>query len=172
MASGRNKVAMSEDEIASFLGEQLKVQVASVGADGFPHLTTLFYVLHEGRIAFWTYASSQKVKNLERDDRVSCLVESGTDYFELLGVSIRGTAELVRDEDRIREIGTAVTRAMTGGADLGDFGRDIVENQVRKRVGVLVTPVKVASWDHRKMTALPGQSKGDGPASVETGGAQ
>ena len=163
---------MSDAEVADFLERQLKVQVASVGADGFPHLTTLFYVLHEGRIAFWTYASSQKVKNLERDDRISCLVESGTDYFELMGVSIRGTAELVRDQDRIREIGTAVTRAMTGGADLGDLGRDIVEGQVRKRVGVLVTPTKVASWDHRKMTALPGQPEGTVAASVEPGGAQ
>lgn len=162
---------MSEEEIAAFLGQQLKVQVASVGANGFPHLTTLFYVLHGGRIAFWTYASSQKVKNLERDERISCLVESGTDYFELRGVSIQGTAELVRDQDRIREIGTAVTGTMSGGTDLGDLGRDIIEDQVRKRVGVLVTPLKVASWDHRKMTALPGQSAGSDPASVGRGGA-
>ena len=41
--------------------------------------------MHEGRIAFWTYASSQKIKNLERDDRITCLVEDGTDYFELRG---------------------------------------------------------------------------------------
>jgi PPOX class probable F420-dependent enzyme len=147
---------MSDEEVTAFLQGQLKVQVASVGLDGAPHLTTLFYVLHQGRIAFWTYASSQKVRNLERDGRISCLVEAGTDYFELAGVSIQGTAEVVRDQDRIREIGTAVTRAMTGEADLGDLGRDIVENQVRKRVAVLVTPVKVASWDHSKMTAPPG----------------
>ena len=48
--------------------------------------------MHEGRIAFWTYASSQKIKNLERDDRITCLVEDGADYFELRGVSrSRGT---------------------------------------------------------------------------------
>lgn len=165
MAAGRSKVAMSEDEATAFLGGQTKVQVATLGPDGAPHLTTLFYVLHEGRIAFWTYTSSQKVKNLDRDPRVSCLVEAGTDYFELEGVSIQGTAEVIRDHDRIREIGSAVVRRMTGDADLGDVGRDIVEDQVRKRVAVLVTPVKVASWDHHKMTALPG-------TSVEQGGAQ
>jgi PPOX class probable F420-dependent enzyme len=154
--SGRASVAMSETEVADYLAASMKVQVASIGADGVPHLTTLFYVLHEGRIAFWTYATSQKIKNLERDPRISCLVETGTDYFELAGVSIQGTAEIVRDEDRIREIGTAVTHAMSGGVDLGDLGRDIVEKQVRKRVAVIVTPTKVASWDHSKMTALPG----------------
>jgi PPOX class probable F420-dependent enzyme len=147
---------MSEAEVEEFLGASMKVQVASIGPDGMPHLTTLFYVVHDGRIAFWTYATSQKVKNLERDPRISCLVETGTDYFELAGVSMQGEAEIVRDKDRIREIGTAVTHAMSAGADLGDLGRDIVEKQVQKRVAILVTPTKVASWDHSKMTALPG----------------
>ena len=155
--AGRAAVAMTEDEVDAYLAASMKVQVASIGRDGAPHLTTLFYVVHEGRIAFWTYATSQKIKNLERDPRISCLVETGTEYFELAGVSIKGTAEIVRDEDRIREIGTAVTHAMAGGADLGDLGRDIVEKQVRKRVAVVVTPTKVASWDHSKMSSLPGQ---------------
>jgi PPOX class probable F420-dependent enzyme len=154
---------MSGEEVTTFLEGQTKLQVATLGPDGAPHLTTLFYVLHDGRIAFWTYPSSQKVKNLERDPRISCLVESGTDYFELAGVSVRGTAEIVRDQDRIRDIGSAVVRAMSGDADLGDLGRDIVEEQVRKRVAIVVTPAKVASWDHSKMTALPGRSAGAGP---------
>ena len=154
--AGRSAVSMTDDEVESYLAASMKVQVASIGSDGTPHLTTLFYVLDEGRIAFWTYASSQKIKNLERDPRISCLVETGTDYFELAGVSIKGTAEIVRDKDRIREIGTAVTHAMSGGVDLGDIGREIVEKQVQKRVAVIVTPTRVASWDHSKMSALPG----------------
>jgi hypothetical protein len=44
---------------------------------------------------------------------------------------------------------------MAGGADLGDLGRDLVERQVSKRYAVLVEPVKVASWDHRKMGGGP-----------------
>ena len=147
---------MSDEEVRGFLGDNLKVQVASIGRDGIPHLTTLFYVVLDGKISFWTYARSQKVRNLERDPRVSALVETGTDYAELAGVSVQGTAEIVRDPDRIRRIGTAVVAAMSGGADLGDLGRDIVEHQVTKRVGVVITPHKVASWDHAKMNALPG----------------
>ncbi len=154
--AGRSAVSMSDAEVEAYLAASMKVQVASIGRDGAPHLTTLFYVMHEGRIAFWTYATSQKIKNLERDPRISCLVETGTDYFELAGVSIKGTAEIVRDEDRIREIGTAVTHAMSGGVDLGDLGRDIVEKQVKKRVAVVVTPTRTASWDHSKMSSLPG----------------
>lgn len=149
---GRAAVRMSEQEVQRFLGERMKVQVATVNPDGSPHLTTLFYVLHDGRIAFWTYASSQKIRNLERDPRITCLVEDGEDYFELRGVSITGRADLVRDEDRIRAIGTAVAGRMAGGADLGEIGAAEVERQVRKRVAVLVTPDRVASWDHSKMT--------------------
>jgi PPOX class probable F420-dependent enzyme len=146
---------MSPDEVADFLQRAMKVQVATINRDGSPHLTTLFYVVHEDRIAFWTYASSQKIKNLERDPRITCLVEDGEDYLELRGVSISGRAELVTDPDLIREIGTAVADRMAGGADLGDLGRDLVERQVSKRYAVLVEPVKVASWDHRKMGGGP-----------------
>ena len=152
--SARDRVRMREDEVEGFLAGHLKVQVASIGRDGAPHLTTLFYVLLDGRIAFWTYATSQKVRNLERDPRISALVEDGTAYDELRGVSLTGRAELVRDPDRIREIGSAVAVRMVGAAstdDLGDLGRDVVERQVPKRVGVLVHPEHVASWDHSKM---------------------
>jgi PPOX class probable F420-dependent enzyme len=156
MASSRRTVSMTDDEVRDFLASQMKVQVASIGREGMPHLTTLFYVVLDDKICFWTYASSQKIKNLERDPRISALVETGKDYEELVGVSVQGTAEIVRDPEGIRRIGTAVVAAMSGGADLGDLGRDIVEHQVTKRVGIVITPTKVASWDHAKMNALPG----------------
>ena len=157
MAKKRNAVAMSEAEIEEFLAGDMKVQVATVGPDGAPHLTTLFYVLDEGRIAFWTYGASQKVKNLRRDPRISCLVEDGEDYFELRGVSIRGEARILEDYEEIKALGARMTQRMAGDADLGELGEQIVEQQARKRVGIVVEPVKVASWDHRKMAALPGQ---------------
>lgn len=153
--SSRDKVRMSEAETAEFLADNLKVQVASIGPDGAPHLSTLYYVLRDGLIAFWTYGRSQKIVNLERDPRVSALVEDGTDYFELRGASITGRAEIVRDRDRILEIGSAVATRMVGAAsfeDLGDLGRETVEKQATKRVGVIVHPTHVATWDHRKMT--------------------
>src|ERR1700712_4385785 len=157
MAKKRNAVAMSEAEIEEFLAGDMKVQVATVGPDGAPHLTTLFYVLDEGRIAFWTYGASQKVKNLRRDPRISCLVEDGEDYFELRGVSIRGEARILEDYEEVKVLGARMTQRMAGDADLGERGEQIVEQQARKRVGIVVEPVKVASWDHRKMAALPGQ---------------
>ena len=153
--SGRDEVKMSDQEISDFLADNLKVQVASLGPDGAPHLTTLFYIVRDGRLAFWTYGRSQKIKNLERDPRVSALVEGGDDYFELRGVSINGRAELVRDYDEIFSIGAEVATRMVGADSfeaLGDFGRETVEKQAQKRVAVVIHPDHVATWDHRKMT--------------------
>ncbi|NYI77504.1 pyridoxamine 5'-phosphate oxidase family protein [Nocardioides panzhihuensis] len=165
MAGSRQSVQLTEAEIEDFLGSQMKVQVATVGPDGAPHLTTLFYVLDEGKIAFWTYGSSQKVRNLRRDPRVTCLVEDGEDYFELRGVSITGQARLVEDYEEIKALGSQVMARMAGGADpstssghrLGGLGEDLVSKQAHKRVGIVIEPDKVASWDHRKLGALPGQ---------------
>jgi PPOX class probable F420-dependent enzyme len=157
MASGRAAVAMTEEELADFLDTNMKVQVATNGPDGWPHLTTLFYVLVDGRMFFWTYGRSQKIQNLRRDPRVTCLVEDGEDYFELRGATIFGKARLLEDYDELVELGGRVARRMAAGADLGELGDEIVRNQARKRVGVIVEPDRVATWDHRKMQALPGQ---------------
>ncbi|MDT4858309.1 PPOX class probable F420-dependent enzyme [compost metagenome] len=155
MSTGRDKVKLSDEEVQGLLEENLKVQVAANGKDGFPHLTTLFYYVQDGKIAFWTYGRSQKIINLERDPRVTALVEDGTDYFELRGVSIEGRAEIVRDHDRILEIGKTVSVRMFGVDSfeaLGEIGAQTVEKQATKRVGVIIHPDRVASWDHRKMT--------------------
>ncbi|MBU2696415.1 MULTISPECIES: pyridoxamine 5'-phosphate oxidase family protein [Pimelobacter] len=155
MSAGRDKVKLSDEEVQGLLQENIKVQVAANGKDGFPHLTTLFYDVQDGKIAFWTYGRSQKIINLERDPRVTALVEDGTDYFELRGVSIEGRAEIVRDRDRILEIGKAVSVRMFGVDSfeaLGEIGAQTVEKQATKRVGVIIHPDRVASWDHRKMT--------------------
>ncbi|MDH2416499.1 pyridoxamine 5'-phosphate oxidase family protein [Nocardioides sp. CER19] len=156
-ARGRQGVRLTDEETEELLRNRRKVQVATVGPGGEPHLTTLFYVLDKGRIAFWTYGSSQKIVNLRRDPRISCLVEDGDDYFELRGVSIRGRAVLVEDYDDVRALGAQVLAVMAGGVDTGELGEEIVAQQARKRVGVIVEPEHVASWDHRKMSAPPGR---------------
>jgi PPOX class probable F420-dependent enzyme len=159
MAAGRQAVQLDDAEIAEFLTAHMKVQVGTLDRTGGPHLTTLYYVLDEdGRIAFWTYNASQKVLNLRRDPRIACLVEDGEEYFDLRGVSIRGRARLVEDYDGVLAIGRQVVTRMAGGADLGTEGEALVAAQARKRVGVIVEPDKVASWDHGKLTALPGQA--------------
>ena len=156
MATGRDAVKLTDEELEEFLASNMKVQVATVGPDGSPHLTTLFYVMVDGQLFFWTYGRSQKIVNLRRDPRITCLVEDGVDYFELRGATITGKARLLEDYDELVDLGGRVATRMAGGMDLGELGDQIVAQQAHKRVGVLVEPDSIATWDHRKMTAPPG----------------
>jgi PPOX class probable F420-dependent enzyme len=150
----RDLVAMTAAEAEAFLARGRKLQLATINPDGTPHLVTMYYALDGGRITFWTYRSSQKARNLARDPRVTCLVEDGEQYFDLRGVQVRGRVRLVDDPARVREIGRGVAAAMAG-PEAGSLD-GYVEHAARKRVGYIVEPERVSSWDHSKL--LPAES--------------
>ncbi|GAA2900700.1 pyridoxamine 5'-phosphate oxidase family protein [Nonomuraea rubra] len=147
----RARIAMSDDEVTAFLEGSRKLQLATINADGTPHLVTMFYGLDEGKIAFWTYAKAQKTRNLSRDPRVSCLVEAGEDYAELRGVLLYGKAVRVDDRDRVLAIGLAIARRMTPGVP-DELMLPYVEKTGAKRVAYVVERTRVVSWDHRRLT--------------------
>lgn len=149
MSSRRDAIKMSDEEIRAFLEAGRDLQVASINADGTPHLVTLWYGLHDGEIEFWTYAKSQKVVNLRRDPRLSVLVATGDRYEQLKGVSIVGRAEIVDDPDEVHRYGEAVYERYWG--TLNDTAREGVRAMGAKRVVIVVKPEKVLSWDHSKL---------------------
>jgi PPOX class probable F420-dependent enzyme len=149
----RAAAQVPEDEAWALVAEQRKLQVATIGPDGWPDLVTLFHAVLDGRLVFWTYAKSQKIRNLERDPRLTCLVEAGEEYAELRGVQITGTAHIVRESADIAVVGRAVVRRLLGldpSVDLDDAVEGEVARQARKRVAVEVRPRRVVGWDHRR----------------------
>jgi PPOX class probable F420-dependent enzyme len=152
MANRRDQITMTPDEVAAFLDQEKTLVVASQGPSGFPHVVPMWFVVRDGKLVFWTYRGSQKVLNLRRDPRVSCLVEAGETYPELRGVSIEGTVELVEDPEAVLDIGVSVSERYAG-TRLDDAGREGLRPVGAKRVGVLVTPERTVSWDHRKLPA-------------------
>jgi general stress protein 26 len=149
----RDQVAMTSAEVTEMLAANRKVQLATNGADGFPHLVTMYYVMIDGQITFWTYRRSQKALNLEGDPRISCLVETGEEYFDLRGVMVQGTARRIDSPPVIAEIGRRITAVIgngMAGAD-SDALTEYVENAARKRFGYAVQASKVISWDHAKL---------------------
>lgn len=147
--SRRDQIRMSDAEVSAFLAEQRTLQVATVGRDGYPHVVAMWYIMRDGEIVFWTYAKSQKAVNLRRDPRLTCLVEAGDHYAELQGVQVKGRAELINDTPRVQRTGEAIYTRYTG--PLTDETRRIVIQQAPKRIAVVVHPVTVVSWDHRKL---------------------
>jgi len=151
----RDQVAMTAGQTAEFLASGRKVQLATNGHDGYPHLVTMYYVLTGGLITFWTYRKSQKALNLRRDPRISCLVEEGGEYFDLRGVLVQGTARRIEDEAAIAEIGRQITAVVGGGLAGAEPGAltAYVEHAARKRFGYVVEPSRIISWDHTRLAS-------------------
>jgi PPOX class probable F420-dependent enzyme len=152
MASRRDEITLTEEEQRELLDAERVVIVASFGPRGWPHMMPLWYVVRDGEIWIWTYAKSQKVKNLERDPRCTLLVETGYEYTELTGNQIEAEAEIVRDVEQIVEFAKELTVRYSEGIDSieGDAAAAL-EAQAPKRVAIRFVPKRVASWDHSKL---------------------
>jgi len=153
MAKQRDKIRMSPQEVDAFLGEIRSLNVATLGKDGAPHMTTLWFAVDGGKVLFETYGTSQKVVNLRRDPRIAVLCEAGETYPELRGVSINGRAEIVDSGPHLTELMTKIVRKNVPGLE-GEHLAEHVAGMTRKRVVVVVHPERVISWDHRKLAAL------------------
>ena len=138
---------MDEGELRTFLDEQLVIQVATNGPRGLPHVVPLWFIPGD-ELRGWTFAKSQKARNLERDPRATVAIEDGVEYAELRGVTIECDVELERDTERVAAIGEALVDRYAGGSpEMKEFFRA----QAPKRVGLTFRPRRVASWDHRKL---------------------
>ena len=143
---------MSDAEVGSFLREQRVVAVATNGRDGWPHVMPLWYsVRGERDVWVWTYAASQKVRNLERNARATLSVEAGERYEELRGVMLETEAEIERDAELVKALGTEIYSRYLGPGELPAEVADTIARQSAKRVGIRFAEVTRASWDHRKL---------------------
>jgi len=95
--SRRDQIVLSDAELLELLASERVAVVSSLGPRGWPHSMPLWFVPREGEVWIWTYAKSQKVRNLERDPRATVLVETGHEYGELRGAMIEAEAEIHRD---------------------------------------------------------------------------
>jgi PPOX class probable F420-dependent enzyme len=151
--SRRDQIVMTDEEVADFLAASRTVTCASIARDGRPHLMPLWYVIRDGELWAWTYAKSQKVRNLERDARCTLQVEAGREYGELRGVMLDCDALIHRELDDVAAIGAEIA-ARYGGADLTPELAAAMRGQAAKRVGLQFTERRRVSWDHRKLGGI------------------
>ncbi len=141
---------MTDEEIESFIDSRKSLQVGTIERDGSIHLSTLWFAVVDGKIVFETYTKSQKIRNLQRDDRITILVEDGLAYEDLRGVMIKGRARLVTDHAAVHPLALAVMRR--NQPDVPDELLDAAAAEMSaKRTAVVVEPSKVVSWDHTKL---------------------
>ena len=151
--SRRDQIRMSDDEVRAFLEEEHVVVCATNGRRGWPHLMPLWYVVrttNDGapQLWAWTFAKSQKAKNLERDPRATLQVETGSAYEELRGVMLECDVVVHRDVDGIREFGLELFERYGG---VNDDVRTMIDKQAPKRIAMQFVERSRATWDHRKL---------------------
>jgi hypothetical protein len=149
--SRRDQIVMSQDEVLAFLDEERVVTCASFGPRGWPHLMPLWYVVRDGTLWAWTFAKSQKVRNLERDPRCTLQVEAGRDaYHELRGVMLECEVAIHRELDVVTGVGMELA-GRYGDAEPSQDMREVFERQAAKRVALEFAERRRATWDHRKL---------------------
>ena len=149
MPSRRGEIDMTEDEVRDFVASKMVMQCATLGPHGRPHMVPLWYVPEGGELHGWTYAKSQKSKNLERDPRATVGIEEGVQYQELRGVTFECDVELEREPERVETYGLRLFERYAG--ELSPEIRAMVAQQAQKRVGMRFVPSRTVSWDHSKL---------------------
>jgi PPOX class probable F420-dependent enzyme len=149
----RTLIALTPDEQRRYLDESHTMILGTNGPKGHPQLTAMWYVNDpDGTIFMTTFAKSQKTKNLERDPRVTLLIESGRSYPELKGLMITATVTIIRDVERVIDMLERVNVKYNGLTPSPEL-RDALRGQASKRVLLTFTRQKTSSWDHAKLGA-------------------
>lgn len=149
----RSKVQMTDDEVGGFLERSRTATMATLNADGSPHLVAMWFAVLDGVVWFETKARSQKAVNLRRDGRLTMMVEDGETYDTLRGVTLEGTATISEDPDDLWRVGVDIWERYNG--PYTEELRPLVEFMLHKRVAVRLDVDRTRSWDHRKLGLDP-----------------
>ena len=162
----RAAIVMTPVEIRDFLARSRTATVASVGADGMPHLVAMWYGLIDDAVYIETKAKSQKAVNLRRDPRMVFMVEAGTSYDSLRGVSFEGDAEIIEpaDGEEYWAAARSVYERYTG--PYTDEARPLLDLMMNNRIVVKLVPQRIRSWDHRKLGLNPIGTTGTTAATI------
>ena len=150
--SRRDQITLERTQLLTLLDSERVVVVSSIGPRGWPHSMPMWYVPRDGEVWVWTYAKSQKVRNLERDPRATLLIETGHSYSELRGAMIEAEAEIHRDPETIVGFAEELTlRYSEGISSVEGDAKAALEAQAPKRVAIRFRALRTASWDHAKL---------------------
>lgn len=155
--SNRQYVAMDEHEVWSFVGSRNKTVIAFTMPDGYPHATPVWFVLHEGSICF--RSQTNKVKSsLATTGKVCCVFEDGEKYTEQRGCIVWGDCKVLVP-GRLAETVESLLAKKYGGLRWGpsDMPSWWLGERAKDRWAYFqVTPVRVSSWDNRKLSRKAG----------------
>ena len=152
--SMREKIRLTDPEIRELLRTARAMTLVTQGPRGYPHAIAMWFGLDEDlTVRMSTYATSQKVRNIERNPIVTLLVETGVAYDELRGVMIEAQAEIVAGalEETIQTMVEANARVGIQLPAAAELPMELKKQMAGKRVLLRLTPQRFVSWDHGKL---------------------
>ena len=150
----REKIRLTDSEIRDLLQTARAMSLVTQGPRGYPHAVAMWFGLDDDlTVRMSTYATSQKVRNIERNPKVSLLVETGIAYNELRGVMIEADAEVVPGalDETIQTMIEANARVGLQLPALHELSDELKQQMAGKRVLLRIKPRRFISWDHGKL---------------------
>ena len=130
---------MAKEEIREFLTSGTRTgKIASVRADGRPHVTPIWFVLDGDDLVFTTWHTTVKAANIRRDGRVSLCVDDQAPPFSF--VIVEGVAEIHEDLDELAHWARELGGRYMGQDQADAFGK---RNAVEGELIVRVRPTKI-----------------------------
>ncbi len=143
----RPDIRLTAEEQAAFLREHRKAALATIDNNGFPHVTAMNFVMHDGAFYMTSYGKAQKVVNIRRNPKIAIMVEAGTAYAELRGVMARGLCEIIEGAEAVHQV-FACSAEARGESYSRPAG---ASSSAPKRVVLKLVPQNIVSWDHSKL---------------------
>jgi PPOX class probable F420-dependent enzyme len=127
---------MTDKEWRAFVSHGTRTgKLATSRADGRPHVTPIWFLLHGDELLFNTGKESVKGRNLARDGRVALCVDSDLPPYDF--VVLEGRAELSEDLDEVRHWAARIGARYMGEDRAEEFGtRNGVPGELLVRVRV------------------------------------
>lgn len=133
---------MTTEEWRAFVATGARTgKCATVGADGTPAITPVWFVLDDDTLAFTTGGSTAKIKNVRRSPRAALCVTDDEPPFSY--AEFRGDVTLSDDPDELLRIATAAGEKYMGPEQAEEFGR---RNGVSGELVVRLHPTKIHAY--------------------------
>lgn len=136
-------MGLSDEEIRDFLGQANVAVLATVRADGRPHVVPTWYEYDEGEIVLHMSPEAVRYRNLQGNPNVALCFDTKTPPYK--AVIVEGVAETREGEDNDGTLRMGIHY-------LGEpVGRRYAESlKGSKMVIARVKPQRIVSWDYGK----------------------
>jgi nitroimidazol reductase NimA-like FMN-containing flavoprotein (pyridoxamine 5'-phosphate oxidase superfamily) len=136
---------LSKDEAQAFLDSKPGwIALTTMSRNGYPHTVPIGYFRLGDEVYIGCRAGTQKLKNIERDPKVSLMLESGNSMQDIKGLVIQGDASVITDPDGVLRLAREAARLRGTPED------QLPEAPSPTAAYIRVAPRKYISWDYGK----------------------